>query len=438
MAGLGFRNIWRRHSRLPNEECQSGTAMPTPAWGRIGFLDSIRGVAALAVCFQHLALVLYPASVFGPSSPKSPAFEYWIWRLPIVNVLLQGQFAVAIFFVLSGIALSTRPLTRRTQRRDAISGAVRRLPRLMIPTLIANLLTLIILFIYSGPAKNYVTTNAGVSWFGIWARDRANVVSFLYQSFWGTWVHGLAGFDPVLWTMQTELLGSFLVFGLLFVLRERWMRFIAYPLLVLLLKGINPYLVCFPVGMALGELWIAYRDILVTRRRVMIVLPLLIYGLLLGSFPEYGAPFYTHYLLVDSGNRDGGASAHIVGAILVVGSVLALPAIQRHMNRPSLRFLGRISFGLYLTHVLVIMTFGVAVLDIMRSTLGTALALALSALSSLVVCIGAAWAFTVVVDEPSIRFAARCFNFLASCAVRARRNAIVRKNRSGRTQHVSA
>src|SRR4051812_27403835 len=67
---------------------------------RLGFFDSIRGLAALSVVAGHVA------TSFGlPSWLRRPLD----WQLP-VNVLWDGTGAVYLFFVLSDLVLALRYL----------------------------------------------------------------------------------------------------------------------------------------------------------------------------------------------------------------------------------------------------------------------------------------------------------------------------------------
>ncbi|KAI1112177.1 acyltransferase family-domain-containing protein [Nemania sp. NC0429] len=89
------------------------------------YLDGMRGVAALFVFFCHY---FYTAFVVAegylrlsppPSSPPdsnidtdvAPSSKYTsLWRLPFVRLLYSGPSMVCVFFVISGYALSLRPL----------------------------------------------------------------------------------------------------------------------------------------------------------------------------------------------------------------------------------------------------------------------------------------------------------------------------------------
>lgn len=70
------------------------------------YLDGMRGLAALAVFFCHYLLQAYTVfSGFGRGGQ-----DYHVLRLPIVRLMADGSAAVSLFFVISGYALTYKPL----------------------------------------------------------------------------------------------------------------------------------------------------------------------------------------------------------------------------------------------------------------------------------------------------------------------------------------
>lgn len=96
------------------------------------YLDGVRGIAAMVVVFQHMTQHYY-TSIFLAGDQ--------LIQLPFIRLLISGQFAVHVFFILSGFVLSIGPLTSaHSGRHDHVlntlpSRIFRRPLRLMLPLL---------------------------------------------------------------------------------------------------------------------------------------------------------------------------------------------------------------------------------------------------------------------------------------------------------------
>lgn len=109
------------------------------------WLDGLRGMAALFVVFHHASLLWFSSTIHRgyASSENDP---HRIIQLPFLRMLVSGRPQVAIFFVVSGYALSYKPLRlsrmgRYQEAGEAIhSAAFRRHPRLFLMPVIISFL----------------------------------------------------------------------------------------------------------------------------------------------------------------------------------------------------------------------------------------------------------------------------------------------------------
>jgi peptidoglycan/LPS O-acetylase OafA/YrhL len=114
------------------------------------YLDGMRGLAALFVFFCH-----YSYQGFRIAESYGCADRNWAWlKLPIIRLFYQGPAAVCLFFVISGYALSYRPLKlirsgSTVELSEALGSLVfRRAIRLFLPPIISTFM--IICFIRLG------------------------------------------------------------------------------------------------------------------------------------------------------------------------------------------------------------------------------------------------------------------------------------------------
>lgn len=121
----------------PSLKSDSGKPLHPTAW-----LDGMRGLAALFVFVQHLSYPIH--DVFSAWTPEQ-GYNHFL-RLPLIRFFYDGAFMVAIFFVLSGYALSYKPVKQmRNGETDTLvqtlsSSVFRRAIRLYLPCFASTLL----------------------------------------------------------------------------------------------------------------------------------------------------------------------------------------------------------------------------------------------------------------------------------------------------------
>lgn len=333
----------------------SGPANPPPASNRLAFLDGTRGWAALVVVVYH---------IFCSGLALNPFFRDELSNWAPFN----GNLAVAVFFALSGFALSLRFVTDGD--RIALGRmAIGRYPRLAIPIAAACAIVLIgqylnvILPVEARPQPFRTMLTLGP--------DPIHFIRFVTFDVFFNYRAADTYIGP-LWTMSYELAGSFIVVGLLMALGS-W-RFrpaaIGVAMAILIVSG-HYYLSLFVAGMLLAELW--------TRTNGAGNSPVAL-GLLTIAV---AAPVLTRSSI--PGVAIGGAA--------VLAAVLLSPHAQRVLSSPLSRWLGRISFPLYLVHGPVMWMVGLHIVPQDESLLAILARLVLVALS-----LAAAAAFTPIND----------------------------------------
>ncbi|HSE60845.1 MAG TPA: acyltransferase [Candidatus Saccharimonadales bacterium] len=364
------------------------------------YLDGLRGLAALVVVLDHFAISFFQRSTDASIQVHHTWLEEIVLQTPL-HLLVSGNFSVAIFFVISGFVLGIK-FFGTGQRHVVVSSAWRRYARLELPVLASVLLSY--LAISSGILHNQ--TAAAITG-SSWLHDLWNVtptfLGALYHATIGVFVDAKSQYNTVLWTMQTELVGSFLAFALMVSVGKWRYRWAVYGLLTVAL--INSYLICFVIGLALCDWYVAYGKGFSLKKRWWI--PLLAVSLLLGSIPV-GTLVGTAYAGLPEWLGAGMAiphRLHIFGAIGLLFVLLGTPALQKIVSQSKLLYIGRVSFGLYLTHLLVLGIFSCWAFILLEPVVGYMTGFAIVFAASAFVMWAVAHAFTRWIDEPAMRFA---------------------------------
>ncbi|MBY3433043.1 acyltransferase [Rhizobium laguerreae] len=296
---------------------------------RLGFLDGVRGWGAVVVFFFHLV-------------DRFLATDQ-TWLAPdAVKFLMDGQFAVFVFFVVSGYALSHANLD--PERRDLQMAVTSRYFRLAIPILVTTFCGYLLL--KAGLLVNVdVSRDEGVSqnWLGTFYTFEASIYGFLKFSLFNTFFcyRQNASYNSSLWTIPHEFLGSMVVYGYLAVFRthERAQWIIAVAGFLICLKA-APIYACFFGGYLAAEAryslnvpsdwrWVAELLALLTFYSIVMIM-------------TFSRP----------GPQDLGALALLATSLVL--SVAFSKYLRSFFSNRLSAFLGKVSFPLYLYHIFVI------------------------------------------------------------------------------------
>ncbi|WP_100813327.1 acyltransferase family protein [Microbacterium lacus] len=319
------------------------THQPCPR-RRYESLDGLRGVAALIVVLCHLALIDPAVASYLVDGQEQglDAIRRVLLQSP-ANVFLAGEEAVYVFFVLSGFVLAIGPARGSILRWRVYYP--RRLVRLYVPSIAA-------LFLALGTTLIVPRTVSPMQ--SVWINQHAEGGHGLQEALLGsTLMIDAEALNTPLWSLQLEVIFSILLPLYLFVAR-RTPTNLALPSILALaaLSGI---------GMALEI-------------RVLMYLPVFAVGVLLA----YGANQLSEIasettraqwmlvslaalLLITSGatarlvpNSESAAPAllmaTIVGAAMSVYIAAWSPSAARVLTLRPVRWLGLVSFSLYLVH----------------------------------------------------------------------------------------
>ncbi|KAM7217296.1 putative hard surface induced protein [Rhypophila decipiens] len=198
------------------------------------YLDGLRGLAACSVFAYHYTDYNHKFFLpfYGYNTEQNVASSSFM-QLPYVRLLYSGTPMVHVFFVISGFALSLRPLGHLypqdgTGNRDAItaagqakaqalvaSSAFRRPIRLFIPPLGATALAAFVVFAF-GWMPTFMKPEET-----LWAQTSDWAIDAVYRVMWPwNWDEGSphSRYNPHLWTIPMEFVHSMFLFLVLLVL----------------------------------------------------------------------------------------------------------------------------------------------------------------------------------------------------------------------------
>lgn len=297
-------------------------------------LESLRGLAACAVLMWHCFITFSIAgnrTFWATPYAGQPAPGK---ILTLISCLLDPTTAVILFFILSGYVLSlslqrARPTGPTQYRNFIIRRAFRLLPAMWV--------SVIAVAIIHGLIQPRVAPGAQSLFYGIVFGHQISL-----QMIFGNLCLRSSQADPVTWTICVEVLGSLCVPLFLFVTRGKALSGAALlGLLILItghdenLKSAHHYMFCFQIGILLA----CYRHRLPAQ-----LFPALTFagGIMICGTAHLCEFSFNHQLFADA-----------AGASLILIAVLGATARDfTWLDHPALRLLGRLSYSVYLLHII--------------------------------------------------------------------------------------
>ena len=324
-----------QYSPIEKETASSPASQP-----RFIALDGLRGVAAMVVVFSHFAAAFVPWL-----NPVSGALPLWVVDTPL-GILINGTFSVSVFFVLSGYVVS------RAASRGAdplYVNVVLRYLRLALPSAASTVLAWGLLTLFPRATEQVYAILPHGWLFTLYHGAIPGIGNALEDGLAGVFLHGTSLWNGALWTMQLEAKASFAIYLVYALPKGRW-RTLAGSICAII-SLVKPYYLGFTLG---G--WILSRQQAGKPLRAP-VWPTLAWGILLG-FPAFGFSERVGLPRLPGFLKPGVFNSAVpqLAAALIFLAILSSPSIQERLSGPVCRFLGRVSFPLYLVHLPLLLT----------------------------------------------------------------------------------
>jgi len=314
------------------------TALARTATGdrsRLEYLDAVRGLAALSVIVFH----------FMQAYGEPPGG--WIWTRTPLAMFCDGQAAVSLFFVLSGLVLSLRFF------REAPNGGLgefrftpylwARICRLWLPYLAVFV---VVALIPRAPFQRLNTVPSPTSWMDFLYAPYPHTLSFyardasLFKLFQPTLI-------PQGWTLSVEMILSLLVPAAVLVARRSSGWLLVVMVLAVWSMKASPFVFHFSLGILLAKHLPQIKAML--ERKPAATFAVGITGILLYTSRstvsyEQRVDWQTWWVWCITGT----------GAAAIIQVITVSRFMQGFLSLPALRYIGKLSYGTYLIHMQVL------------------------------------------------------------------------------------
>jgi len=301
---------------------------------RLHEVDGIRGWASLVVLLFHTFGEMFKYAVPDMNSP---------WLAPFFS----GDIAVLVFFILSGDALSSGFFSGRNFRFiDRL--LVRRYFRLTVPIFISCLATYLIMRMgldFHAEASLILQRS---DWLGNFLRFHESIFGLFHYSLIGVYVTPTSdkAYNPFLWTMSIEIIGSMLVFLLCYMWDRLKNPYLTCIALIVFLTCAGSFFALFFAGIYLGYLRkIGFLNQLILNKFYQIYCFLIIIAIV-------AVITFTANLDLSSVFRP----IKIILSLMLIFCFYTHNGFKNFFSNRFSQFLGDISFPLYLIHFQVLIS----------------------------------------------------------------------------------
>ena len=371
-------------------------------------LDSLRGLACLQVIVSH-CLVAIPALswlVYQNHSDVKHNFLFNLVHSPL-SFFWSDSAAVKVFFVLSGFVLSLPFFLESGKTPYYPQYFAKRIIRLYLPCLAVILISMFL--------KQLLYAEKSIGDFGDWVKimwsAKLNLRQYIDLFFLKD---NLNYFDRALWTLPVEIKLSLLIPAVVYISKRlNKLGNVLFLCLyisawhILNWRGARNFWWDFPTlyyfsFFIIGVILCNYREPLIAWINKLSNVSyyfILVLAIILYTFAHsmWWLPNRIYSLLV---SRTDYISA--VSAILIVAFVLSERA-RLFLSAKFLVFLGKVSFSIYLIHIIVITSLGHLLGAYLRVEIIVAIAFLISFPLSFV--------FYTYIEVTSLKFANKCANY---------------------------
>ena len=293
---------------------------------RLLFLDSSRGLAALIVLLSHFQLTIFPQ-----------LNNSWLLKTPF-HLIMDGTSAILYFFILSGFVLT---LSIRSNGKISIGNYVKFIILRIFRIFPAFIFTLLITYVTIHSLDPGRTT-----WLSQYWNTQQDFHSLINQALLIVRLPN----DPLLrliphdWTLSIEIVLSMFLPFLVYAFRKKSIYFLIVIYLLVQFFKIDPFIFDFSLGIfmacnleTLKNRW--------SRNKYKIYLLSFAFLLISADFAFPDLMKATDIVLIHHKSW---------GLAILLWVIISSTNVQRVLSFKPMIFLGKISYSLYLLHLIIL------------------------------------------------------------------------------------
>jgi peptidoglycan/LPS O-acetylase OafA/YrhL len=374
---------------------------------KIKYLEGLRGVAAFIVVLNHIRLACFMAEYDKLHTYIHAAHLPGFVKTFLINgfeLLLDGDLAVWVFWLLSSYVISIaffKPA--ESYDKIVVAYAAKRYIRLFVPVFVSIMAGYVLMkagLIYNTALATKAGPPYNTGWLVNPYNFTPNFFNALLSALYNTFIEydSKASYNPVLWTIEIEFLGSLFTFSIFGVLRHNKKRWLLYAAIFAAVYALKMYwLCCFLVGHVLCDydcnppMWAIAEKLRKYRLPAWLKYVPAPVGILLivfssSIFPALHIPPKLHYPLQ---------------SCMIVFAVLRIAAFRRFFSASIPFWLGRVSFSLYLVHLPIICSL-TSYIVLHHFTMAGKIT---GAVITLIVSLVLSWYYTKHIDQNGVKLA---------------------------------
>lgn len=331
--------------------------------------EGLRGIAAFIVFMSHFRPTFCVdinnkfLDYLGIVSIQKRAFIE-----NFISLLYEGYLPVFIFWLMSAYLISIKLFdeSRNENNKYLVEVSTKRYFRLAIPVFFSSLLCYILMktnHIYNHELAEYLGKGYKDGWLNLLYNFKPGFIHFLKTTIIEVFIPGNCNYNIALWTMNPELLGSFLCFALFAFIRKNKRRFLLYLdiILFLTIAGFRDttyfYYLIFSIGIMWCDAIHSTDDGIYLKDKIRKIYSSKLTAIVL-LIAGFGATIISDTLLPIHKNLYYFFTFPVkaIGFTLLINN---FDSFKKIFSIKPLTFMGKISFSFYLIHIPVMFSLGI-------------------------------------------------------------------------------